>query len=485
MKPFYQKFLKDTVLISLVNLSLMINGLILLPILTKILGSASYGIWIQTLAVLSLIGGVSGSGSLAFVRFFAGENDETKLSKGFFSVLIYLFILNFFITIGLITFSSHLSEFFAGSTSIIFLIAIILPFYVINNFIFMFFRTVRKIKVYSVTYLFQNYFQILLIVIFIFQGLGISGVLLGMFISYIITEFIILMIIMRYVGIKKPHLKDFAKIKKYLHFDIPYIPYNISGWVTNLSDRFIISSILGITAAGIYSASYSVGSLISSFIYPINMILVPALSELYDKNQINEVKSLLEIMLRYYLLIAIPAAVGISVLAKPLMEILTTEEIAMASTSIVPLVAFSMVFLGCQAIINQPNNLVKKTKIVAIAYMVAATLNLTFNLFLVPYLGIFAAALTTLLSAIVVTFLTLNTSFKHIKFDLNFKFIIKSLFSSFLMGIIILYFNPTNPISIFIWILIGTSIYFITLLLINGINRVELREFRNYLNSLL
>lgn len=484
MRSFYQNFFKDTGLIALVNLSLMLNGLILLPVLTKILGPAAYGIWTQTLAVLSLIGAVSGSGSLAFVRYFASENDETKLSSGFFSVLIYLFILNTFITLALIMFSSYLAEFFEGSTFIVVLIALILPFYTINSFMFMFFRTVRKIKIYAATFLFQNYFQIILMVIFIFLGMGISGVIIGLLISYLITEFIMLMIIIRYVGFNRPTLKDFTKIKDYLHFDIPYIPYNISGWITNLSDRFIISAMLGITAVGIYSASYSLGSLISSIIFPINVILIPALSDLYDQNQLKEVKSLLEISLKYYLLLAIPAAVGLSILAEPVMVILTTKEIAQASTYIVPIIAVGMVIFGSQAIINQPNNLVKKTKIVGIASIIGAILNLSLNIYLIPIWGIVAAAITTLLSYVVVTLLTLYVSFKHFKFDLNLKFIVKSIFSSILMALIIFYIHPTAILGILISIILGALIYFIIMILLKGITIFELREFKKFICSL-
>jgi O-antigen/teichoic acid export membrane protein len=484
MKSFYQNFFKDTGLIALVNLSVMLNGLILLPVITKILGPASYGIWTQTLAILSLIGGISGSGSLAFVRYFASETDKTKLSKGFFSVLVYLFILNTFITIGLAVFSGYISQIFGNSILIVLLIALTLPLYTINSFMFMFFRTVRKIKIYSITFLFQNYFQILLMVILIFLGLGIYGVILGLFLSYLITEIIMLIIIIRYVGLKKPEKTDFAKIKTYLNFDIPYIPHNISSWVTNLSDRFIISGMLGITAVGIYSASYSLGSLISSLIFPINVILIPALSELYDNNQFKEVKSLLEISLKYYLLMAIPAAAGISILARPIMVILSTEEIAMASTYIVPIVAISMVIFGCQAIINQPNNLVKQTKIVGITSIIGAVLNVGLNIYLIPIWGIIAAAFTTLLSYIVITVLTLYVSFKHFKFDLNFKFIGKSVLSSMVMALTVIYINPTNIIGILVSIVVGASIYFIILILLKGITLVELKEFKNFISSL-
>jgi O-antigen/teichoic acid export membrane protein len=484
MRSFYHKFFKDTGLITLANLSVMLNGLILLPVITKILGPASYGIWIQTLAMLSLIGGISGSGSLAFVRYFASETDKTKLSRGFFTILIYLFILNSAITLGLATFSGYISQIFGNSTLIVLMIALTLPFYTINSFMFMFFRTVRKIKTYSIIFLFQNYFQLVLMVILVYLGLGISGVILGLFLSYLITEIIMLIIIIQYAGLNKPQKTDFNQIKNYLKFDIPYIPYNISGWVNNLSDRFIISGILGITAVGVYSASYSLGSLISSLIFPINVILIPALSELYDNNQFNEVKSLLETSLKYYLLLAIPAAAGISVLAKPVMVILSTEEIAMASVYIVPIVAISMVIFGSQSILNQPNNLVKDTKIVGISSLIGAILNVSLNILLIPLWGIIAAAITTLLSYTIITILTWYVSFKHLKFGLNPVFVLKSITASIIMALIIFYINPQDILGIILSVGTGALVYFILVILFKGLSVDELKEFKKFLVSI-
>ena len=71
---------------------------------------------------------------------------------------------------------------------------------------------------------------------------------------------------------------------------------------------------------GIYSAVCSFGSLIQLFVSPLQLILLPELSKLYDENNIDEVIIYMSHSLRYFLLITLPAVFGLLALAKPLLR---------------------------------------------------------------------------------------------------------------------------------------------------------------------
>ena len=472
---------------GITRLSLSLRGLILLPVITKLLGAANYGIWIQVGVSLSFVAGFCGVGSFAFIRFFAGEKNKEKIRKGFFSLLIFIFSLSCLVALILFFFATPLAESFFGgreATNIVRLSALILPFFAVNSLFFFFFRTFRKMKLYGLLLLVQSYAEIGIVIVLILKGWGIFGVVLAMLITYLASELVMLFLIVREVGLSFPSLSSFAKMKDYLRFDIPYLPSNLCLWIANTSDRYVIALFLGIAATGIYSAGYTLGAITMLYLGPLNIVLVPALAHLYDNNQIQEVKNHLTYSLKYFLLLAIPSAAGLSLLAKPLLQVLTTPEFAATGSTVVPFVAASMVLNGCRGIITQPINLVKRTGIIGIAWSIAAALNLGLNLLLIPRWGIIAAAITTLLSFAVATILTSYVSFKYLKFDIDWLSILKSLFATAVMSIIILLFNPTGLFTLLYTVIIGAMVYFVMIYLMKGLTQQEISFFRNMVLSL-
>lgn len=483
----YQKFTKDTIIVGVTQLSLMLKGLILLPVITKLLGVANYGIWVQVGVTLSLIGGLTGIGSFAFIRFFAGETNKEKIRNGFFSLLIFIFSLSCLVALILFFFATPLAETLFGgreAANIVRLSALILPFFSVNSLFFFFFRTFRKMKLYGLLLLVQSYAEIGIVMVLILRGGGIFGVVLAMLITYLASELVMLFLIVREVGLGFPPISSFVKMKDYLRFDLPFLPSNLCLWIANTSDRYVIAIFLGIAATGIYSAGYTLGAITMLYLGPLNIVLVPALAHLYDNNKIQEVKNHLTYSLKYFLLLAIPSAAGLSLLAKPVLQVLTTPEFATAGSTVVPLVAASMILRGAGGIITQPINLVKRTGIVGIAWGIAAALNLGLNLFLIPRWGIIAAAITTLLSFAVASTLTSYVSFKYLKFDIDWMFILKSLFATAVMSIVILLFNPTGLPVLLYTVAIGAMAYFVMIYLMKGLTPEEISFFKNLVLSL-
>ena len=68
----YRKFAKDIALIGSTNLAMAFRGIIILPVITKILGVQDYGIWAQLTTIIYLLTPLAGLGlPYALVRFLA------------------------------------------------------------------------------------------------------------------------------------------------------------------------------------------------------------------------------------------------------------------------------------------------------------------------------------------------------------------------------------------------------------------------------
>ncbi len=115
----------------------------------------------------------------------------------------------------------------------------------------------------------------------------------------------------------------------------------------------------------------------------------------------------------------------------------------------------------------------KQTKIFAKAVFIAGVLNLFLNIIFVPYFGIIAAAAITFISYVLLGGMYFFASRKYLKFPLNLKFIIKSILASIVMAIVVFLLSPAGVAGILLAVGVGIVVYFLALILLNGISKKE------------
>jgi O-antigen/teichoic acid export membrane protein len=284
-------------------------------------------------------------------------------------------------------------------------------------------------------------------------------------------------LIIKRVGIKIP---KFIRIKEYLLFGLPNIPLDISSWIIASSDRYFVGFFLGTLFVGYYAPAYTLGGCISFLMAPLAFILPAVLSKHYDENKIDEVKSYIKYSIKCFMAVSIPAVFGLSILSKQLLTIFSTSDIANHSYFVVPIVAISMLLLWDFSIIGDIVALKKKTHISGIIWLVAAFVNFGLNLIFVPLLGILGAALTTLLAYATALALTWHYSFKELQFEVDWKFVVKSVFASILMLVFIYGLNPLGLWRTLFAVFSGAILYFFLIFLFKGFSQKETKFIRNF-----
>jgi len=477
----YQKFTKDIGIIGLTQLIIALKGLIFLPIITKLLGVENYGIWAQLIITLSLITLITTlSLPYTLVRFLAAEKNKEEIQDGFYSVLTIILGIALVFALILIFFSGPISNFFGGEKILVQILAFIIIFECLNQVFFNIFRTFQRIGKFSSFIIFQTLGEIGLVATTILLGYGLLGAVLSLLIIRFINFLAMGSYIIKNIGIKVP---KFLRIKEYLQFGLPTIPANTSSWVIQSSDRYLIGFFLGTLFVGYYTPAYVIGNSISFFIIPFSFVLPAVLSKLYDENKIGEVKTYLKYSLKYFLVIGIPSVFGLSVLSKQLLTIFSTTEIAEQSYFIIPFIALSILLLGIYAITIQIISLKKKTKIIGIIWTITAFLNLGLNFIFIPKFGIIGAAVTTLLAYSLVFILVWYYSFREFQFEIEWKFILKSIFVSILMSLFIIWFDPAGLLKTIIAIILGIVLYGILINFLKGFNKKEIEFFKNFLKK--
>ncbi len=460
---------------GIANLLVALSSLILLPILTKNFSIDDYGIWVQINTTIALLPNLTTLGlPYTMVRFLSAETDKKIIQEGFYSILSMVLISTVIVALLLLVFSKQIAlAIFNGNVNVAIILSAIVFLACLNALLLNYFRTFQEMKKYSFFLLMQTYLGVVIVSYLALEGYSIYMVALGLLLANLITFLAMFALIIWSIGFKIP---KFTHIREYLSFGVPTIPGNLSSWIVNSSDRYVIGIFLSAAFVGYYSPGYTLGYSISMLMAPFSLLLPSVLPQYYDKNNIEKVSSFLNYSTKYFLLIAIPSAFGLSVLSKPLLSVLTTPEIALNGYLITPLTALSTLIFGVYAIISNVLVLEKKTKVIGSIWIIAATLNLVLNIVLVPYFGIIAAATTTLLAYVVAFILTLRYSTKFFNFD--YKFILKSITASTIMSAFIIFINPQNLINIIITIIISTIIYFGLILVLKGIKKEEFNLFK-------
>lgn len=468
----YIQFIKRIGVVGIANILISLSGLIFIPIITKNFSTENYGVWAQVNTIIALVPNIVNLGlPYTMVRFLAAEKDKSVIKQSFYSMMLLVLVVTLVMVAIFIVFSSQIANaLFDGSMQIMIIVTVISFLASLNLMLLSYFRTFQRITYYSGFLVLQTYIGVGVSIVLTLMHKPIETVVLGLLTGYLITFVSMVFLIVRELGFTT----KFKNLREELKFGLPTVPNSVSSWVVDSSDKFVIGIFLGSAAVGCYSPGYALGSILLMFLTPFAVLLPAVLPEYFEAGDMEKVDIFLSYSMKYYLLITVPAAVGMSLLSKPLLYILTTDIIANQGFMITPLVALGAIFMGIYGISNNIIILEKKTGILGYIWISVAILNIVLNIFSVPYLGIFGAGLATLICYFFAFAVTLVYSKKYARLPFDYKSIAKILFASAIMGVFVKMANPYGISNILIVIAIAVIIYFVVLFVLKGIDKKEI-----------
>lgn len=482
MNNSYQKTAKDTLIYGLTTVLMSVIGLIQLPLLTKTIGAYGYGLWSQVTVTIGLMSPFTALGlAIALVRFLAAEKNRKEIQEGFYSIIIVVCGVSAFFSLLMIFFASPIANsFFEGEIDVVRLSATLVFVSAIEPMYLNLIRTFQQIKAYSILTLVEVLGQLGLIALFTLNGYGVTAVILSVLAVRMVMIFILFFMVKAQIGIKIP---NFSKMGEFLKLSLPTIPRRVGFWLVNIGDRYIIGLFWGVSHVGIYSAAYGLGNIIYLVQSVFTFILLAPLSRLYDEGKISDVITHLTYSLKYYLVLAIPFCFGSLVLAKPILNMLSTPDIANEGSIITPVIAVSVTVLGVTNILSNILILVKKPKISAYIWTLVAILNVGLNFVLVPSIGILGAAMTTLAAYALALCITIFYSVKEFRFSIHWFFIVKSLIASMVMSVFTWFMHNQWTLNVILIVTIGVLVYSVILISLRGFSKEEYKFFISILRN--
>ena len=391
-----KKLLKHGSVYSLGIILSKIVSFIMIPLYTNILRPDEYG----TLELLNLsidiISTVMGFGMLAAVmRFYFKYDDPKEKNKVISTALIGTASIMAVTTIMCLFAGRPLSQLiFHNNENAVYLRIMFITMFLgsIIEIPFAYLRILQKSVKFVTISLVRLVIQLGLNILFlVFLHMGVLGVLY----SGLITSILMCLYLVSTTSFATGIHFDKRLYFSMLVYGVPLIVSDISAFVLTFSDRFFLNYYTNLTDVGLYSLAYKFGMLISMlFVAPFYQIWGARMFDIYNRPDAKEVISK---VLTYFLLVALTVNLAISLLSKDALRIMSNQQYWDAY-KLVPIISMAYVLNGIIYVISVGILAQGKTKLNALAMLIAMAVNIGLNFLLIPHWYKAGAAYATLTS---------------------------------------------------------------------------------------
>ncbi len=165
-------------------------------------------------------------------------------------------------------------------------------------------------------------------------------------------------------------------------------------------DHLMLSKMTGDRELGLYGSAYTIFEIILAFFPVIIMNAAFPVLSMQFKNDINELKSLCNLLMKYFLLLGLPVSVGTFLLGDAIILGVYGPEYGQAGTLMTVLGA-SIWICFITSLTSWIITAIEKQHLVLISAAAAMVLNVVLNIILIPSYGAKGAAMTTLFCELV------------------------------------------------------------------------------------
>lgn len=200
-----------------------------------------------------------------------------------------------------------------------------------------------------------------------------------------------------------------------IRYSAPLIPYVASVWIGTLSDRLILLFYGGFEKVGIYSLAFQLAIIIyilgDGFTRVANVLITSGL--IVDKKKTKENIANYSFIVWIFMLASV---LGIFLFAKEFVWLVAPKTYGGAYI-LIPIITITYVFGIQSRFFTDILSVYKKTGLITVGIILAALLNLVFNLIFIPFFGVLGAATATAFSGFVAFIFYFVKSQKMIKID--------------------------------------------------------------------
>lgn len=370
-----------------------------LVILTRVLAPEGFGVWSLFLVTLSSATTIStlNCGS-SMMRFLSGPRTRGEVNQAFTTVLAMVGGASIFLAALFMCFSGQMSAVIFKSNhglGIVLLLAAALVFDSLFEELKNVLRARRLNRAWAYLCLARLIPETLAVICIAwwlksvaaagatYLAVSICGVASGMFYLAIRHGF----------RLMKPSRKV---LSKYTLYGLPLLPGVLASTVSLGADKYLVSYYLGLKQVGIYSACFAMSALVFFLTGPINDVLFPELSALYDMQHGESFRRRFAGVQKFVLGFAVGAAALLTAFPHETLRLVAPRDFGSGSTTLA-ILGVQGIFMAMVLLYVVILNVRMRVWSSTIFWMVSGVAIVSIDIVLLPRLGIAGAAISQLI----------------------------------------------------------------------------------------
>lgn len=461
----------------------LVNGLVgfgSVFVFTRLLGGEDFGRYALALSSMHLIHTLTITWCEAAGYRFAGEAEAKGTLQHHFRTSLVLGVLSIipaFLVLGIVWFLvSNAPDY----RSAILWLLILLPAAMVGNLALQTHKAGQRVKRYSAVEVGRTLGAFVLGVgIALIGGFGAAAPLIGMAIAFSVAALSEGVWLWKRSDGGKLNLID---TRRHLAYGVPVAAALILDLILSASDRFLIALFIDEAAVGAYAAGYGVADKTVLMLCAwAAMAGSPLMLAAFEKEGAESATRAARSMMQSIILIAIPAAAGIALTARPLAEVMIGEDLREQATQIIPWIAVAGLFNGMLIhYFSEAFQLSQKTMIRALIMIIPAALNIGLNIWLLPRIGLMGAVYATVGCYALAMLLLALVGRRYLAMPVPFPDLMKVLFGCLAMaGAVQLIPEMHGFPELFLKAGLGATVYGVCVVALNaaGVRKPALRVF--------
>ena len=407
----YKYLAKNSLLFFIASFGSKLLAFLLLPVYTKYLSTAQYGIADLLNTSISLLFFVFTLDIGSAVMRFVMQKKETSGSVLKYGFLVHL--IGFAVLIPSIIVFAHFNVINWPIYCYIFL-AVAYFFNATNDILSNYAKGLGKITQTAIASLVLSIFTVTSSIILVaVLRLELIGYLSSILIGYISSTIYLLLVTFKATKENNEKIDKNIKIDM-LKYCIPLVFSGIGWWMNTGLDKYFISMLLGAEQNGIYAAASKIPSLLSvCFTIFIQAWTISAINEYGDDTKSDAFLNNVHDALCTFVVVL---ASLIIVFNKPIISILLDPKFAEAERCS-PFLLVSSVFSGMAGFLAGIYAAKKKNFVVGVSTIIASLINLGLTYVLIKEIGTIGAAIATTIAFIIIWSIRLIYLNKYIKIN--------------------------------------------------------------------
>lgn len=401
-----QKIAKGTGIIFIGTIIGMLLGFVSRIIIVRYITQTDFGIYSLALVLMNIFAVISTlglqEGAARQISFYRGKNDSSKVRGIVLSALQIALIASVLLSLVLFLTSDFISIKFFHSPELsdpIKIFSIAIPFFVLINIFTAIFRGFDRAQeqVYFRTILMSTLFLLLLIAVIFLLDLRFFGVVYAFVASIVLTciAFAVYTIKKSPLAIRWERSVNVSPVRKeLLFFSLPLFAVVMLQSITTWTDTLMLGYFKMPDVVGLYNAALPLANLLPIILASMNFLYLPIASQLFAKNQIEEIKRTYAVLTKWIFSATLPIFLILFLFPEAVLNILFGSRYIGAA------IALQILSLGffTHSILGPNGNtliVIGKTRFLMWSVLITAIVNIILNVALIPPLGIIGAAIAT------------------------------------------------------------------------------------------